>query len=272
MNHLNLVCGGVYTADSGVITSPNYPNNYEGERNCEYDIRAPQGKIIVFNILDLDIEQHSACEFDFLEIFGGPYADNSTSFGRFCGDYKPGLLNTFTSKYNHLLVHFTTDASVFGRGFQANYSFVDVGCGGVITDSRDVIKPPMNEDGNGLYQSNAKCQWLVYAPKGFVIQINVLHFELEGDGQCNYDFVKIYNNGSGNGEAIGPFCGVNIPKIITTTDNLATIVFESDSSSEKDGFLFGFNFIDSSKRKWRNFYVSFIIIHHFFLLLLNKNF
>lgn len=172
--------------------------------------------------------------------------------GKFCGDFKPGLINTFTSKFNHLLVHFTTDESVFGRGFQAEYSFVDIGCGGVITDPKDVIKPPMNEDSNGFYKSNAKCQWLVYAPKGFVIQINVLNFELELDSQCKYDFVKIYNNGSGDDEVIGPFCGTNMPKIITTTDNLATIVFESDSSTAKDGFTFTFNFIEASKREREN--------------------
>ena len=197
----------------------------------------------MFNILDLDIEQHSSCDFDYLEIYGGPFADNSSSLGKFCGDYKPGLLNTFTTQHNQLLVHFTTDASVFGRGFQANYSFVDVQCGGIITDARDVVRPPMDTDANGFYQSNAKCQWLVYAPKGFVIQINILSFELE------LDFVKIFNNGSGNGEQIGPFCGVTIPKVITTTSNLATILFQSDSSTAKDGFAIGFNFIEASRRK-----------------------
>lgn len=202
----------------------------------------------MLNILDLDIEQHSGCEFDYLEIYDGPYADNSTLMNRYCGDMKPGIVTSLPSQYNHLLVHFTTDASVFGRGFLANYTFIDVQCGGVITDAKEVVKPPMDIDSNGFYQSNAKCRWLVSAPKGFVIQMNVLNFELESDTLCKYDFVKIFNNGSGNGETIGPFCGVNMPKVITTTDNLATILFQSDSSTAKDGFTIGFNFIESSKR------------------------
>lgn len=211
----------------------------------------------------MDIELHSSCEFDFLEIFGGPQADNSTSLGRFCGDFKPGLINTFQSNFNHLLVQFITDASVFGRGFQANYSFVDVQCGGIITDAKDVIKPPMNTDADGFYQSNAKCQWLVYAPKGFIIQINVLNFELEHDSQCKYDFVKIFNNGSGYVDEIGPFCGTNIPKVITIPNNLATILFQSDSSTAKDGFNIGFNFIEASKRKQLNFKALTLIIISF---------
>lgn len=246
--YLLLVCGGIYTADSGIISSPNYPNNYEGDRNCEYEIRAPMGKVIVLNILDLDIEQHSTCDFDYLEIFNGPFADNSTSLGKFCGDFKPGLFTSFTSKHNVLRVHFTTDPSIFGRGFQANYTFVDVQCGGIISDEREVIKPPMDTDSDGFYQSNAKCQWLVYAPKGFVIQINVLSFELELDSKCIYDFVKIFNNASDNGEVMGPFCGITIPKVITTTGNFATILFQSDSSTSKDGFTIGFNFIEASRR------------------------
>jgi CUB domain len=202
----------------------------------------------LLNILDLDIEQHGSCEFDYLEVFDGPYADNSTRLQKYCGDLKPGMITSMPSQYNHLLVHFTTDASVFGKGFLANYTFVDVQCGGVITDAKEVVKPPMETDGTGFYQSNSKCRWLVSAPKGFVIQMNVLNFELEQDSQCKYDFVKIFNNGSGNGEAIGPYCGTNIPKVITTPGNLATIVFQSDSSTGKDGFTIGFNFIEASKR------------------------
>lgn len=171
-----LVCGGIYTAENGVISSPNYPNNYAGERNCEYDISAPQGKVIVLDVFDLDIETHSICEFDNLEVFDGFEADNATSLGRFCGQEKPGV---FTSSFNHLHVHFSSDASVNGKGFAANYSFVDVECGGIVKDSSEIIKSPMEMDGNGLYKSNAVCRWLVFAPRGFVIQMNFISFELE---------------------------------------------------------------------------------------------
>jgi cubilin len=171
-----LICGGIYTADNGIISSPNYPNPYAGERTCEYDIAAPQGKVIVLTVVDLDVEKHSVCEFDNLEIFDGADADNATSFGRFCGDVKPGI---FTSTFNHLHVHFSSDASINGRGFKANYTFVDVECGGLIKDPNEIIKSPMETDGTGVYKSNAECRWLVFAPKGYVIQMNFINFELE---------------------------------------------------------------------------------------------
>jgi cubilin len=159
-----------------MISSPNYPAPYAGDRVCEYDIVAPQGKVIVLTILDLDIEKHSVCEFDNLEIFDGATADNATSLGRFCGEDKPGV---FTSSFNHLHIHFSADASINGRGFQANYSFVDVECGGLVKDQSELIKSPLETDGNGVYKSNALCRWLVLAPKGFVIQMNFINFELE---------------------------------------------------------------------------------------------
>src|SRR5690349_3427276 len=84
-----LVCGGIFTSDSGVISSPGYPKPYDGERNCEFDISAPQGKVIVLEVQDFDIEAHSGCDFDNFEVFDGFAADNSTSLGRFCGQEKP---------------------------------------------------------------------------------------------------------------------------------------------------------------------------------------
>lgn len=248
-----LVCGGIYSDDNGNISSPNYPNPYAGERNCEFDISAPQGKVIVLNVLDFDIEGHSLCEFDYLQIFDGFQADNATSLGRFCGRVKPGI---FTSTFNHMHIHFSSDASINGRGFYANYSFVDVECGGIIKDATELIRSPMETDGDGVYKSNALCRWLIYAPQGYVIQLNFISFELEQDTVCKYDSVTIYNNGSGRGDMMGPFCGTNAPKVITTTDNIATVVFKTDSSTAKDGFTISLNFIDGTKLCGGNYFSS----------------
>ncbi|CRL00998.1 CLUMA_CG014207, isoform A [Clunio marinus] len=248
-----LVCGGVFTSDSGNISSPNYPMPYAGERNCEYDLVAPQGKIILLNILDLDIEQHSVCEFDNLEIYDGFKADNATSLGRFCGQIKPG---SFTSTFNHMHIHFSSDSSINGRGFAAQYSFMDVECGGIIKNSSEIIKSPMDADDDGVYKSNADCRWLVHAPLGHVIQMNFLNFDLEQDSMCKYDFVTIYNNGSDRVDQMGPFCGSNVPKVITTTSNVATIYFHTDSSTAKDGFTISLSFIESNKLCGANYFSS----------------
>ena len=241
-----LVCGGIYSANNGVISSPNYPVPYEADRECEYDIIAPLGSVIELTVLDLDIEGHSNCEFDNLEIFDGLELENSTSVGKYCGTEMP---DTFVSNFNHLRVKFNSDLSIHGRGFKANYTFSDVECGGIVRDSNIVIKPPMDTEGDGVYKSNSECKWLVVAPPGFIIQLNFLSFELEHDTECKYDYVRIFYNGTGKGEQVGPYCGVKVPAMITTTDNIATIEFKSDSSTAKDGFAISLSFIDGTKCK-----------------------
>lgn len=68
--------------------------------------------------------------------------------------------------------------------------------------------------------------------------------------------MKIFNNGSGKGEAVGPFCGTAAPKVITTVDNIATILFQSDASSAKDGFTISLVFIEGSKLCGGNYMLS----------------
>ena len=202
------------------------------------------GSVIELTILDLDIEVHGRCEFDNLEIFDGVELENSTSVGKFCGTEMPA---TFVSSFNHLRVKFNSDLTVHGRGFKANYTFSDVQCGGIVKDSNIVIKSPMDTDEDGIYTANSLCRWLIVAPPGFVIQLNFMSFDLEFDSECKYDYVQIFFNGTGKGEKIGPYCGVNVPALITTIDNIATIEFHSDSSASKDGFAITLSFIDGKK-------------------------
>ena len=39
-------CGGVRTSDSGVITSPNFPDGYSASSSCAWKIVAPPGQQI----------------------------------------------------------------------------------------------------------------------------------------------------------------------------------------------------------------------------------
>ena len=39
-------CGGVFSGSSGVITSPNYPQNYDSNHDCRWIIQANDGETI----------------------------------------------------------------------------------------------------------------------------------------------------------------------------------------------------------------------------------
>ena len=62
------VCGNALTDQTGLITSPNYPNNYPHNRECVWTITANNGNQILLNITDFRLETHANCAFDFLEI------------------------------------------------------------------------------------------------------------------------------------------------------------------------------------------------------------
>ena len=60
-------CGGTILGASGNITSPNYPNNYPSRVECLWVVTVPTGSIsIIFN--DFLVEDHSRCNYDFVEI------------------------------------------------------------------------------------------------------------------------------------------------------------------------------------------------------------
>lgn len=115
------VCGGKFDAENSTITSPRYPESYEDNKICVYDIEAPLGKAIVLNFTDFDVEND--CDFDSLTIYDGIDA-NSTKLGTYCGDKIPPVA---ISTHNHMHLVFQTDYSITGTGFRATYSYVDAG-------------------------------------------------------------------------------------------------------------------------------------------------
>ena len=177
--------------------------------------------------------------------------------GRYCGKELP---ETLVSTYNQLHLVFASDVSLHGKGFKGNYSFVDVECGGIIKSPDSIVKSPMDVDGTGVYKSNLFCQWVVIAPPEHIVQINFIAFEIEEDKECKYDYVQIFNNGSERAESLGRFCGSTIPAVLTSTDNVVTIVFKTDESTSRNGFSASFSFLEASKLCGANYFSSTGII------------
>ena len=49
-------CGGTWTEPSGIIESPNYPNQYENRGNCEYYLKVPGASDIIFYFREFESE------------------------------------------------------------------------------------------------------------------------------------------------------------------------------------------------------------------------
>ena len=77
-------CGGIFSGESGVLTSPNYPGTYPGEANCIYIISGPANTTISLTITSLDIELYQSFCYDTLQIYDGS-SPASDLIKQYCG-------------------------------------------------------------------------------------------------------------------------------------------------------------------------------------------
>ena len=102
--------------ESGQITSPGYPNQYENLLKCQYRITVGPNDIIRIDFEEFDTERHN----DLVELFDGD-SENATSLGKLSGHSNPQSIHTSS---NHLFVKLISDRTVSYRGFKLNYTRV----------------------------------------------------------------------------------------------------------------------------------------------------
>lgn len=115
MGSLADVCGGVLTGLSGVLTSPEYPNNYPNNVECHWVIRAAGLTTIKLVFVDFQVEGNEECTYDYVAVLGAPGPAHGHHF---CGGTRPP---TLMSLGHELQVVFKSDFNIGGRGFKAHY-------------------------------------------------------------------------------------------------------------------------------------------------------
>ncbi|KAH9514313.1 hypothetical protein Btru_028693, partial [Bulinus truncatus] len=221
----SLVCGRTLTAPSGIITSPNYPNNYPTNKNCEWTITVGSGKQILLNISDFELEGHSNCRYDYLEIRNGGFK-TSPLLTKLCG-YR-NQIEPIKSHSNRLYLKFVTDFSVVAKGFYLEYSEVASGCGGELTAHTGSIESPNYPEN---YPPNILCQWRIHVAAGSKI---ILTFDDHFHISCSYDndYIEIQEGRSRSRR----LCGPQAPSPITFLTNELVIIFKSNFYRSDIGF------------------------------------
>lgn len=115
MGFLADVCGGVLTGLSGVLASPEYPNNYPNNVECHWVIRAAGPTTVKLVFVDFQVEGNEECTYDYVAVLGGP---GLASGRHYCGSTRPP---TLVSLGHELQVVFKSDFNIGGRGFKAYY-------------------------------------------------------------------------------------------------------------------------------------------------------
>ncbi|KAG8593209.1 hypothetical protein GDO81_000765 [Engystomops pustulosus] len=114
-------CGGGFTEDSGVMKSPNWPNNYPPNRLCVWHLQVPEGKKITVNFTHFDLEDTDLVTrlcYDYVAAYEESSGVN-IKYGPFCGVNMP---NRITSQSNTLSIRFYSDIFTESRGFRAYWT------------------------------------------------------------------------------------------------------------------------------------------------------
>ncbi|KAL1117925.1 hypothetical protein AAG570_004238 [Ranatra chinensis] len=268
------VCGGDIDVDEGGhLESPNYPEDYQHNKECVWRLTAPPDFQVAIKFQSFEVENHDNCAYDYVEVRDG-HSLNSTLLGTYCGYKQPPDLH---SSGNKLLIKFVSDGSIHKAGFSAAFmkefdecNLTDHGCGhncintlggyecscdmgyelhsdskqcedacgGVLDADNGTITSPSFPD---LYPGSKNCVWEIIAPLQYRITLNFTHFDLEGNNfkqqECDYDSVEVHHKLSPDVlRRHGVYCGDKLPPLITSEGNALRIKFSSDSSVQKSGF------------------------------------
>ncbi|XP_075705835.1 ovochymase-2-like [Rhinoderma darwinii] len=114
-------CGGGSTEETGVIKSPNWPNNYAPNRLCVWHLQVPEGKKITINFTHFDLEDvdifNKLC-YDYVAVYEESSVE-TIKHGPFCGTKLPTRI---TSQSNTLTIRFYSDIFTESKGFRAYWT------------------------------------------------------------------------------------------------------------------------------------------------------
>eukprot|EP00057_Strongylocentrotus_purpuratus_P024791 XP_011679265.1 PREDICTED: CUB domain-containing protein 2-like [Strongylocentrotus purpuratus] len=227
----------------GVLTSPGYPSNYPDNARCFVVIQAPTSYTVLFTFIELDIEDHFDCRYDWVGLYDGPN-DGFPSLRYFCGHF-PGV--SMVSHGPYMTVIFSSDGSKNDRGYKASFDFVqenDGTCNAMYTTAPGEVTSPNYPF---EYPEAVECVTHIQAPMGQIVSLVFFDMGIEFNDECIYDSVIVYDGAGDLAPEIGRFCGEEVPteELISSGHDM-TIVFSSDGSITSTGFRVIFNFRDAS--------------------------
>nr|XP_044991063.1 cubilin [Jaculus jaculus] len=222
-------CGGEMTGALGSFSSPGYPQSYPDGKDCIWYIRTAPGSSIQLTIHDFDVEYHPNCTYDSLEIYGGPDF-HAPRIAQLCTQNSPLIPMQISSTGNEIAIHFNTDSSINGRGFNASWKAVPGGCGGIFKAPRGEIHSPNYPN---HYRDNTECSWIIQVEKHHRVLLNFTDFDLEPTDSC----IMAYDGSSSATLRLARLCGRQLPpNSITSSGNSLFVRFQSGSSRQSRGF------------------------------------
>ncbi|XP_048238876.1 cubilin-like [Haliotis rufescens] len=225
-------CGGSLTRTYGTIKSPNYPNPYPHGTNCLWTITAPNNYYIKLTINDFHVESHSNCNYDALEVYGGP-DPSAPQLAKLC--HSQTTTKVLTTTGNTLSLRFRSDAGVTMKGFSAGYRAFSGGCGGTFSTPNGAI---MSKNYPQAYPHSTECRWLIKVDSGQRITLTFRDCDVEDHDSCAYDYVALYDGTSTFASQLLKHCGNRLPTptAYRSSSNSMFVRMRTDNSEVSRGF------------------------------------
>ncbi|XP_004716072.1 cubilin [Echinops telfairi] len=223
------ICENVVIANrtSGILESIHYPNPYYANQRCNWTIQATRGNTVNYTFLAFEVERHTNCSADYLELY-----DGSHRIGRYCGTEIPASGSTVSPQL-HVLFH-TDGVGDQEKGFQMQW-FIH-GCGGELSGDMGFFSSPGYPN---QYPPNKECVWYISTALGSSIQLTIHDFDVEQHASCIYDSLEVYGGPDFHSPRIAQLCAHRSsenPMQVSSTGNELAIRFKTDSSINGRGF------------------------------------
>ncbi|KAJ0177495.1 hypothetical protein K1T71_007504 [Dendrolimus kikuchii] len=198
LNQTKIILPGM----SSIFESPNYPNDYDNEQNCQWIFKTFSGRHLTVVFTDFNIEDTSDCFADSVSVYK---AHDPNQWDPITKDIC--ITDTIKDKVLNgselVKVTFKTDHSVVRRGFQGKVSSL---CGGLVTNSSGEISAVW-ADVYLQFKYRIKCEWTVKVRAGKRIKFKFSHFNISNTNDNCETYVVLRNGESVESPLLGRYCG-----------------------------------------------------------------
>ncbi|XP_069136466.1 uncharacterized protein [Argopecten irradians] len=274
----------VYQAEhQALVISPGYAQNqnYGYNRDCHLQILNPSKKVVKFSFVAFNVEKHSSCHWDRLEI----KEDQDKILATFCG-YLADTSNGLSSSATDINIVFISDNVVSWSGFQIKLSLHDPVTEPASTpppttqttttvvpmttsESISTPVPPIILD-SGYQQVYLKDTVKVFSPNfgpgqkypvgitsklkiqvsdDQIIHVNVLDLKVEFHPSCSWDSLSVYDGPSKSSALLKTFCGIKAGIEVSSSGPELFLEFVSDYIVPDKGFQLDISALKDSSTK-----------------------
>ncbi|XP_018027289.2 sushi, von Willebrand factor type A, EGF and pentraxin domain-containing protein 1, partial [Hyalella azteca] len=220
-----------YMKSSGdSIESPNYPNKYGPNMECQWTLEGPVGHNIVLQFYEFETEKN----FDTVQILiGGRTADSAVPIATLSGrqDLSSRL---FVSASNFMILKFKSDAAAEKRGFRASWKTEPQSCGGefIATPNPQVLASPNYPSMD--YPGGLECLYELKTQQGSVITIQITDFQMEKDN----DYILVRDGAHPSSKILARLTGKqeDNPKYLISTGPAMYLYLRTSFGNSGKGF------------------------------------